>query len=150
MSKLFPMETYQDLLGPDTREAFWKVYLVSVTEVTIPNPAMGFEPAPSHQAGGAGSRSLPAPGFALKSKYPGAGTTPSLAAAVGPILGPKSFSSSVGLAGPGQAKFSCPELPVQAHPPFDNLGFPVGNPFLIKFFCLRNAYQAVPKMAIKL
>ncbi|KAJ9058285.1 hypothetical protein DSO57_1013771 [Entomophthora muscae] len=89
----------------------------------------GIKPAPHHQAGQAGGRNLPAPGFALKNKYPGAGITPALAVAAGPILGPKSYTQALaGLAGPGKAKFSCPELPNQAHPPFGKLGFPVGNP----------------------
>ncbi|KAJ9060639.1 hypothetical protein DSO57_1028689 [Entomophthora muscae] len=89
----------------------------TVTKVIISNPKTGFKHAPSHQARGAGSRSLPAPGLALKSKYPGAGTTPALAVAVRPILGTKSYTQAlVGLA--GQAKFSCSELSVQAHPPF--------------------------------
>ncbi|KAJ9065505.1 hypothetical protein DSO57_1018956 [Entomophthora muscae] len=101
--------------------------MCTVTEVTISNSAVGFKPTPSHQAGEVGSRSSPAHGFTLKSKYPGAGTTPALAVAVGPIPGPKSYSQALWWA--GQAKFSCPELLAQAHPPFGNLGFPVGNPF---------------------
>ncbi|KAJ9074162.1 hypothetical protein DSO57_1009240 [Entomophthora muscae] len=101
----------------------------SVTKVTNSNPQAGFKPAPSHQVGGAGGGSLPAPVFALESKYPGAGITPALPVAVWLALGPKGYAQAlVSLAGPGQAKFSCPELPVQAHPPFSNLGFPIGNP----------------------
>ncbi|KAJ9059643.1 hypothetical protein DSO57_1039380 [Entomophthora muscae] len=90
---------FSDVLGILTISAF-------VTEVTLLNPITGFEPTPSHQAGGAGSRSLLAPGFALKSKYPGVRTTPDLSVAAGLILGPKSYAKAlVGLIGPGKAKF---------------------------------------------
>ncbi|KAJ9088269.1 hypothetical protein DSO57_1024736 [Entomophthora muscae] len=73
-------------------------------------PQAGVKPAPSRQAGRAGGRDLSAPEFALKSKNPGAGTIPALVAASGPVLGPKSYTQAlVGLAGPGEANFSCPE-----------------------------------------
>ncbi|KAJ9085441.1 hypothetical protein DSO57_1014092 [Entomophthora muscae] len=75
----------------------------------------GRESNPRHQAG---DGNLPTPGFSSKSKKPGAGTIPALAAAVGPVLGPKSYTQAlVGLVGPGKANFSYPVLQVQAHPP---------------------------------
>ncbi|KAJ9051727.1 hypothetical protein DSO57_1001993 [Entomophthora muscae] len=63
----------------------------NVMEVTISNPAVGFKPTHSYQAGGAGERSSPVPGFALKSKYLCAGTTPALAVAVCPSWAPKAM-----------------------------------------------------------
>ncbi|KAJ9086960.1 hypothetical protein DSO57_1038061 [Entomophthora muscae] len=58
------------------------------------------------------------------------GITLILPVAMGPSLGPKSYAQVlVGLAGPGKTKFSCPELPVQAHSPLSNLGSPIGDPF---------------------
>ncbi|KAJ9080936.1 hypothetical protein DSO57_1019745 [Entomophthora muscae] len=98
--------------------------------VTASKPREGIEPAPSHQAGLAGGRELPAPGFFLFKENPGAGTIPALVAAEGPALGPKSYAQAlVGLDGPGQAIFSCPVNPDQAHPPLSNLGSPIGDPF---------------------
>ncbi|KAJ9081294.1 hypothetical protein DSO57_1016159 [Entomophthora muscae] len=48
----------------------------------------------------------------------------------GPALGPKSYAQAlVGLAGPGQAIFSCPVNPDQAHPPLSNFGSPIGDLF---------------------
>ncbi|KAJ9079534.1 hypothetical protein DSO57_1034490 [Entomophthora muscae] len=114
-------------------------------------PQAGIKPAPSRQTGLAGGGDSPAPGFALKSKNPGVGTIPALVAAAGPVWGPKSYAQAlVGLAGPGQANFSFPVNPVQAHPPLSNLGSPIGDPFFIKFFGLKKASQASPKMVIKL
>ncbi|KAJ9071800.1 hypothetical protein DSO57_1033467 [Entomophthora muscae] len=124
-------------IGPDFQPLYgigWKVkgyrhisYLKepqkvsSVTEVTVLKPWAGIEPAPCRQAGQAGGRDLPAPGFASKSKNSGVGIIPALATAVGPILGPKSYAQAlVRLAGPGQAIFSCPVNPVQAHPSLRN------------------------------
>ncbi|KAJ9089489.1 hypothetical protein DSO57_1012407 [Entomophthora muscae] len=60
----------------------------------------------------------------------GAGTIPAPVSASGPILGPKSYAQDLmGLAGPGQANFSCPVNSVQAHSPLSNLGSPIGDPF---------------------
>ncbi|KAJ9060081.1 hypothetical protein DSO57_1034648 [Entomophthora muscae] len=81
-------------------------------------------------AGLAGGGDSPTPGFLLFEANPGAGTIPALVVAAGPVLGPKSYSQAlVGLAGPGQANFSCSVNPVQAHPPLSNLGSPTGDPF---------------------
>ncbi|KAJ9088496.1 hypothetical protein DSO57_1022495 [Entomophthora muscae] len=61
-------------------------------------PQAGINPTPSHQAGLVGGGDSPAPGFLLFKVNPG----------VGPILGPKSYAQALmGLAGPGQAIFSC-------------------------------------------
>ncbi|KAJ9073735.1 hypothetical protein DSO57_1012956 [Entomophthora muscae] len=58
----------------------------------------------------------------------GVETIPALATSAGPFLGPKSYAQAlVGLTGPGQANFSFPGLPAQAHPSFSNLGFSIGN-----------------------
>ncbi|KAJ9072848.1 hypothetical protein DSO57_1022793 [Entomophthora muscae] len=79
-------------------------------------PWVGIKPAPSHQAGLAGGRDLSAPGFLVFEANPGAGTIPALVVAMGPILGPKSYAQAlVGLPGPGQAIFSYPVNPDQAH-----------------------------------
>ncbi|KAJ9074359.1 hypothetical protein DSO57_1007208 [Entomophthora muscae] len=89
-----------------------------VTKVTASRPQAGIEPAPSHQAGLTGGGDFPAPGFLLFKVNPGEGIIPALVAAEGPVLGPKSYTKVlVGLAGPGQAIFSCPVNPDQAHPP---------------------------------
>ncbi|KAJ9067364.1 hypothetical protein DSO57_1000274 [Entomophthora muscae] len=45
--------------------------------------------------GRVGGGDLPTPGFASKSKNPGAGTIPALVAAVGPVLGPKSYTQAL-------------------------------------------------------
>ncbi|KAJ9058267.1 hypothetical protein DSO57_1013957 [Entomophthora muscae] len=96
-------------------------------------PWAGIEPAPSHQAGLVGGGDPPAPGFLLFEVNPGAGTIPVLVVAERPALGPKSNAQAlVGLAGPGQAIFSCPVNPDQAHPPLSNLGSPIGDPFFNK------------------
>ncbi|KAJ9069494.1 hypothetical protein DSO57_1017971 [Entomophthora muscae] len=93
-------------------------------------PRAGIKPAPSHQVRLAGGGDLPAPGFLLFKANPGAGIIPALVAAEGPVLGPKSYAQAlVDLAGPGQAIFSCPVNPYQAHPPLSNLGSPIGDPF---------------------
>ncbi|KAJ9053130.1 hypothetical protein DSO57_1027388 [Entomophthora muscae] len=103
---------------------------VSVTKVTVSKPWAGIKPAPSHQAGLAGGEDSPAPGFLLFEENPGTGTIPALVVAEGPALGPKSYAQAlVGLAGHGQAIFSCPVNPDQAHPPSSNLGSPIGDPF---------------------
>ncbi|KAJ9083699.1 hypothetical protein DSO57_1032182 [Entomophthora muscae] len=82
------------------------------------------------QAGLAGGGELPAPGFLLFKENPGAGTIPTLVAAEGPASGPKSYAQAlVGWTGPGQAIFSCPVNPDQAHPPLSDLGSPIGDPF---------------------
>ncbi|KAJ9052772.1 hypothetical protein DSO57_1030849 [Entomophthora muscae] len=81
----------------------------TVTKVTISMPQAGIEPAPSRQVGLVGRGDLPAPGFFLFKANPGAETIPTLMVAVGPILGPKSYTQAlVGLVGPGQAIFSYP------------------------------------------
>ncbi|KAJ9062532.1 hypothetical protein DSO57_1009877 [Entomophthora muscae] len=117
-----------------------------VTKVTHSKPRAGIEPAPSHQAGQVGGRNLPAPGFASKSKNPGEGTIPALTVAVGPILGPKSYAQAlVGLAGPGQAIFSCPVNPVQAHPPLSKLGSPIGDPFFNQVPWPQESLSSQPK-----
>ncbi|KAJ9075080.1 hypothetical protein DSO57_1000360 [Entomophthora muscae] len=95
---------------------------VFVTKVTVSKPRTGIKPAPSHQAGLAGRGDPPAPGFLLFEENPGAGIIPDLGIAAGPVLGPKSYAQAlVGLAGPGQAIFSCPVNPDQAHPPLKSL-----------------------------
>ncbi|KAJ9058769.1 hypothetical protein DSO57_1008845 [Entomophthora muscae] len=92
----------------------------SVKKVTHSKPQAGNKPAPYHQVGKAGDRNLSTPGFALKSKILGVGTIPALDAAVGPVLGPKSYAQAlVGLAGPGRDNFSCTVLPVKAYPPLN-------------------------------
>ncbi|KAJ9054073.1 hypothetical protein DSO57_1018332 [Entomophthora muscae] len=99
-------------------------------EVTVLKPRVGIKPAPSHQAGLEGRRDLPAPGFLLFEENPGAGTIPALVAAEGPALGPKSYAQDLmGLAGPGQAIFSCLVNPDQAHPPLSTFGPPIEDPF---------------------
>ncbi|KAJ9059607.1 hypothetical protein DSO57_1000566 [Entomophthora muscae] len=55
-------------------------------------PWAGIEPTPSFQEGQVGRGDFPAPGFALKSKNPGAGTISAMLAAAGPVLGPKSYA----------------------------------------------------------
>ncbi|KAJ9080119.1 hypothetical protein DSO57_1028393 [Entomophthora muscae] len=100
---------------------------VPVTKVTFSKSQTGIEPAPSHQAGLAGRGDLPAPGLLLFKVNPGTGATPALVVAAGPVLGPKSYSQAlVGLAGSGQANFSCPVNPVQANPLLSDLGSPIG------------------------
>ncbi|KAJ9049896.1 hypothetical protein DSO57_1019802 [Entomophthora muscae] len=82
--------------------------------ITISNPQEEFKPLPATRLGSGWQE----PACTCE------GITPSLPVAVGPVLGPKSYSQAfMGLAGPGQAKFSCPKLPVQAHPLFLNSGF---------------------------
>ncbi|KAJ9075941.1 hypothetical protein DSO57_1030856 [Entomophthora muscae] len=103
---------------------------VSVTEVTTSRPRAGIEPTPSLQAGLAGGGDFPTPGFLLFEVNSGAGTTPALVVAEEPALGPKSYAQALmGLAGPGQAIFSCLVNPDQAHPPLSNLGSPIEDPF---------------------
>ncbi|KAJ9057904.1 hypothetical protein DSO57_1018078 [Entomophthora muscae] len=112
------------------RNQFLKWNRGSVTKVTCSKPRVGIKPAPSHQVGLAGGKDLPAPGFFLFEANPGVGTISALVVATGPILGPKRYDQAlVGLAGPGQANFSFPVNPVQAHPPLSNLGSPIGGPF---------------------
>ncbi|KAJ9065732.1 hypothetical protein DSO57_1016473 [Entomophthora muscae] len=103
---------------------------VYVIKVTASKPWVGIKPAPSHQAGLAGGGELPTPRFLLFESNPGAGTIPTLVTAEGPALGPKSYAQAlVDLDGPGQAIFSCPVNPDQAHPPLNNLGSPIRDPF---------------------
>ncbi|KAJ9054157.1 hypothetical protein DSO57_1017634, partial [Entomophthora muscae] len=84
----------------------------------------------NHQAGLAGGGNSPAPEFLLFKVNPGVGIIPALVAAEGPVLGHKSYTQAlVGLAGPGQAIFSCPVSPDQAHPSLSNLGSPIGDLF---------------------
>ncbi|KAJ9073688.1 hypothetical protein DSO57_1013506 [Entomophthora muscae] len=104
--------------------------MVGVTKVMVSKPQAEIKLAPSHQVGLAGGGDFPTPGFLLFEVNPGAGIIPDLMAAEGPVLGPKSYTQAfVGLAGPGQAFYSCPVNPDQAHPPFCNLGSPIGDPF---------------------
>ncbi|KAJ9089608.1 hypothetical protein DSO57_1010980, partial [Entomophthora muscae] len=119
---------------------------VLVTKVTSLKPRAGIELTPSCQTRRAGRRDLPAPGFASKSKNPGAGTIPALLAAAGSVLGPKSYAQAlVGLAGPGQAIFSCPVNPDQAHPPLSNLGSPIGDPFFNQVLWAQESLSSQPK-----
>ncbi|KAJ9084041.1 hypothetical protein DSO57_1028245 [Entomophthora muscae] len=84
----------------------------------------------SHQAGLAGGKDLPTPGFLLFEANPGAGIIPVLVTAEGPVLGPRSYTQAlVDLAEPGQANFIYPVNPNQAHPPLSNLGSLIGDPF---------------------
>ncbi|KAJ9075685.1 hypothetical protein DSO57_1033573 [Entomophthora muscae] len=102
----------------------------SISCFKVLGPGAGIEPNLSHQVGLAGGGDLPAPGFLLFEANPGAGIIPALVVAEGPALGPKSYTQAlVGLAGPGQAIFSCSVNPDQAHPPLSNLGSPIGDPF---------------------
>ncbi|KAJ9087424.1 hypothetical protein DSO57_1033523 [Entomophthora muscae] len=118
----------------------------SVTKVAVLRPWVGVKPPPSHQAGLAGRGDLSAPGFASKSKNPGAGTISALVVAEGPALGPKSYAQAlVGLAGPGQAIFSCPVNPDQAHPPLSNLWSPIGDPFFNQVFWAQESLSSQSK-----
>ena len=118
----------------------------SVTKVTVSKPRAGIKPAPSHQAGLAGRGDLPAPGFLLFKENPGAGTIPALVVAEGPALAPKSYAQAlVGLAGPGQAIFSCPVNPVQAYPPLSNLGSPIGDLFFNQVPWPQESLSSQPK-----
>ncbi|KAJ9061850.1 hypothetical protein DSO57_1016425 [Entomophthora muscae] len=86
-------------------------------KVIVLKPQAGIEPTPSHQVESAGGRDLPASGFALKSKYPGAGIISTLSVAVGPVLGPKSYYQALmSLDGPGKANFSCPAQELNPSP----------------------------------
>ncbi|KAJ9053991.1 hypothetical protein DSO57_1019169 [Entomophthora muscae] len=117
-----------------------------VTKVTILMPQAVIEPASSHQAGLVGRGDSPSPGFLLFKANPGVGTIPALVVAVGPILSPKSYAQAlVGLDGPGQANFSCPVNPVQAHPPFSNLGSSIGDPFFYQVPWSQESLSSQPK-----
>ncbi|KAJ9089755.1 hypothetical protein DSO57_1009506 [Entomophthora muscae] len=100
-----------DLSGTDGKFEIKTIIITAllVTKVAASKPWAVIKPAPSCQAGLADGGDLPTPGFLLFEADSGVGTIPALVTAVGPILGPKSYSQAfVGLAGPGQANFSCP------------------------------------------
>ncbi|KAJ9054818.1 hypothetical protein DSO57_1010232 [Entomophthora muscae] len=101
---------------------------IFVTKVTVSKPRVGIEPAPSHQVGLVGGGDLPTLGFSLFEANPGVGTIPALVVVEGPALGPKSYAQAL-------VVIWGPQL---------------GTPFLIKFFGLKRACQASPKMVIKL
>ncbi|KAJ9051583.1 hypothetical protein DSO57_1003137 [Entomophthora muscae] len=118
-----------EFYAKDTLILLQAIYL-RIFWFVLQKPQAGIKPAPSHQAELAGRRDIPTPGFLLFEANPGAGIIPALVAAEGLVLGPKSYAQAlVGLAGPGQAIFSCPVNPDQAHPPLSNLGSPIGDPF---------------------
>ncbi|KAJ9076751.1 hypothetical protein DSO57_1023159 [Entomophthora muscae] len=117
-----------------------------VTKVTASKPQTEIKLAPSHQVGLAGGGDPPAPGFLLFKANPGAGIIPALVIAEGPVLGLKSYTQAlVGLAGPGQAIFSCPVNPDQAHPPLSNLGSPIGDLFFNQVPWPQKSLSSQPK-----